>query len=299
MFNTNFGIEIEMTGITRSNASKVVAEYLGGVVVDAENSYYTYKVKAQDGRLWTFTRDGSIDVRRNDGTLLSDAYSTELVSPILNYDKDIETLQEIIRVLRRNGACVNESCGIHIHLDGKGHTAQTIKNFVNLIYARNDLFYDALAVNERRKRFCKRLDEKLVSKLDRMSNPTLEEIENAWYEESDINERRDRHYNSSRYHFLNLHSFFHGHGTIELRGFNSTLHAGIIRSYICLALALNNQALTAKFISKSKPQVENQKFAMRIYLNRIGLVGEEFKNVRKHLLENLKGNSAWRFKEAA
>ena len=56
---------------------------------------------------------------------------------------------------------------------------------------------------------------------------------------------RIKHYHSSRYHFLNLHSFFTGNHTVELRGFNSELHAGKIRSYIVLALALNNQALRA------------------------------------------------------
>lgn len=112
-------------------------------------------------------------------------------------------------------------------------------------------------------------------------------------------ESRDRHYHSSRYHFLNLHSFFSGHHTVELRGFNSELHAGKIRSYIVLALALNNQALTQKSASSKRPQVENEKFAMRTYLNRIGLIGDEFKNCREHLCKHLDGNAAWRFRAAA
>lgn len=66
---------------------------------------------------------------------------------------------------------------------------------------------------------------------------------------------------------------------IELRGFNSTLsHAGVVRSYIVLALALNNQDLTQKCASSKKPQVDNEKFAFRTYLNRIGFIGEDYKN---------------------
>ena len=103
----------------------------------------------------------------------------------------------------------------------------------------------------------------------------------------------------SRYHFLNLHSFFNGVGTVELRGFNGTLHAGKIRSYIVLALAINNQALTQKSASTKKPQLENPKFAMRTWLNRIGLIGEEFKNCREHLTKHLEGSAAWRFRRAA
>ena len=104
----------------------------------------------------------------------------------------------------------------------------------------------------------------------------------------------------AKHNFVNLHSFFHGNGTVELRvfnsGFNGNLHAGVIRSYVVLALALNNQALTQKSASSRKPQTENEKFAMRVYLNRIGFIGEEFKNCREHLCCHLSGNSAWRYR---
>ena len=86
---------------------------------------------------------------------------------------------------------------------------------------------------------------------------------------------------------------------MELRGFNSELHAGKIRSYIVLALALNHQALTQKCASAKKPQTENEKFAMRTYLNRIGFIGEEFTNCREHLTASLDGSAAWRFRAAA
>ncbi len=94
---------------------------------------------------------------------------------------------------------------------------------------------------------------------------------------------------------MNLHSFFHGHHTVELRGFNGTLHAGKIRAYIVLALALNNQALTQKNARYKKVQEENERFAMRTYLNRIGFIGDEFKNCREHFYQHLSGNAAWRY----
>ncbi len=83
--------------------------------------------------------------------------------------------------------------------------------------------------------------------------------------------------------------------TIELRGFNSELHAGKTRAYIVFALAMNHQALTQKSASYRKVQEENEKFAMRVYLNRIGFIGEEFKSCRQHLYEHLDGNAAWRY----
>jgi hypothetical protein len=69
--------------------------------------------------------DGSIHCQRIEGgrkVAAGREYSVELVSPILTYQEDIETLQELVRKLRKAGAFTNTSCGIHIHLDGAEHT---------------------------------------------------------------------------------------------------------------------------------------------------------------------------------
>ena len=42
-------------------------------------------------------------------------------------------------------------------------------------------------------------------------------------------------------------------------------------------------------------QEENEKFAMRVYLNRIGFIGPEYKNYREHLYKHLDGSAAWRY----
>ena len=49
-----------------------------------------------------------------------------------------------------------------------------------------------------------------------------------------------------------------------------------------------------KRINASKTQTDNPKFAMRVFLIRLGMVGAEFKTTRKILLRNLKGSSAFR-----
>ncbi len=279
MLNAKFGIEIEFTGITREKAAKVAAKFLEGEYIEGGTYYDVKKVKAPDGRIWEFAYDGSIrtQVSRSGRRVNANRdYSVEIVSPILTYRKDIDTdtLQELVRRIRKAGAFTNSSCGIHIHLDGSTHTPRSIRNFVNIIASRNDLFYKALEIKNERMRYCKRMDDILVEKMNRKKPKTMREIENIWYE--GYSESRSRHYHNSRYHFLNLHSFFRRNRTVELRGFNSVLHAGKIRSFIVLSLAINNQALTQKSASSKKPQVENEKFAMRTYLNRIGLIGEEF-----------------------
>lgn len=300
MLNTRFGIEVEFTGITRKQAAQAAAEFLGSRIESGSDYYNTQKVMAQDGRIWKFMSDGSIQTQKKENGQTAAAgseYSVELVSPILSYREDIETLQELIRILRKAGGFTNSSTGIHVHLDGSNHTPRSIRNFINIIASKNDLFYKSLDIEPGRVRFCKALDAKLVDKINRKKPKTMAQIESIWYE--GYNESRDRHYHNSRYHFLNLHSFFTGNHTVELRGFNSELHAGKVRAYIILALALNNQALTQICASSRKNQTENEKFAMRTYLNRIGFIGEEFKNCRVHLCSKLDGNSAWRFRVAA
>lgn len=299
MFTSRFGIEIEFTGITRNEAAKVAADYLNGTVTHTGDYYDTKKVTTTDGRVWKIMSDSSISCQKKQGrqkVVATRDYSVELVSPILTYQEDIETLQELVRQLRHAGGFVNNSCGIHIHLDGSDHTPRSIRNFVNIIASKNDLFYKALQIAPERMSYCKKMDSLLVEKLNRSKSKTMEAIESLWYE--GYSESTSRHYHSSRYHFLNLHSFFTGNHTVELRGFNSELHAGKIRSYIVLALALNRQALTQKCASAKKPQVENEKFAMRTYLNRIGFIGEEFANCREHLTAHLDGSAAWRFRAA-
>lgn len=138
-----------------------------------------------------------------------------------------------------------------------------------------------------------KMDAYLVERINKKKPKNFAQLEDIWY--AGYGQSRNGHYHNSRYHFLNLHCFFHGNHTVELRGFNSELHAGKIRAYIVFALAMNHQALTQKSASYRKVQEENEKFAMRVYLNRIGFIGEEFKSCRKHLYEHLDGNAAWRY----
>ena len=60
MLEARFGIEIEMTGITRKKAAEALAGFFGTEAEYAGTSYETYTVKDRDGRTWKMMRDGSI-----------------------------------------------------------------------------------------------------------------------------------------------------------------------------------------------------------------------------------------------
>lgn len=76
--------------------------------------------------------------------------------------------------------------------------------------------------------------------------------------------------------------------------FNSTLHAGEVKSYIQLCLAISHQALVQQRAMRTKTQSDNEKYTFRTWLLRLGMIGDEFKTARQHLLKNLDGNIAWK-----
>ena len=289
MRSQNFGIEIEMTGLTRAAAAQLLAGYFGTQATHVGGSYDAYTVRDAQNRQWKLVSDASIRCFCGGQRTTGSAYAVELVSPICQY-ADIETLQEIIRKLRAGGAKVNDTCGIHIHVDASAHTPQTLRNIVNIMAAKEDLLYKALQVQVSRERYCQKTDTRFLDELNQLRPRTMEDVEWLWYDGSS---NRHIHYDDSRYHALNLHSVF-SKGTIEFRLFNSTLHAGEVKSYVQLCLAISHQALVQHSASRIKTQPENEKYTFRTWLLRLGLIGDEFKTARKHLLKHLEGNIAWR-----
>ena len=292
--NQKFGIEIEMTGLTRARAAKAVAQHFNTTVEHLGGSYDTYIIRDNQNRKWKIVSDASIQCYKKDGTIASNLYSVELVSPICEYE-DIPTIQQLVRELRSAGGICNQSTGIHIHINAATYDAQKLRNFVNIVASKEEMLYKALQVDYDRQRYCRKTDQDFLEKLNARKPRTLNALQNIWYNGSDGSHM---HYHNSRYRLLNLHSVF-SKGTVEFRAFNSTLHAGVIRSYLVLCLAISNQALQQKSAQCKATQSSNEKYTFRTWILRLGLNGEEFKNCRKHLLEHLDGCIAWKNPEDA
>lgn len=294
--NQLFGVEVEMTGITREKAARLVAEVLRTTPSHPEsNCYHTRTIADQAARKWKIMRDSSIEAIRNDGTSEPlDEYRVEFVTPPLNYS-DIELLQNIIRKLRENGAKAHSSCGIHIHVDGANHTAVSLRRLVNFMTARQDLIYEALQIGDRESNWCHKLNKTLLDAMKKDKNLTKEKAEEIWYSRANdgyCGGIDHQHYNATRYHGVNLHSFF-TKGTVEFRLFNSTLHAGKIEAYIQFCLAVSAWAITSQekivFRSMDGYTPEQKVTIMRnILTHRLGLYGDEFKTCRLHLMTPLK-----------
>lgn len=278
-----------MTGLTRCAAAKIIAGHFGSEAVHVGGGYDSYTVRDEQNRQWKIMSDASIHCRNRRNESAGREYSVEFVSPICRYE-DIETIQEIVRKLRTGGAKVNDSCGIHVHVDASSHSPKTLRNIVNIMASKEDLLYKTLKVDVAREHYCQKADTRFLDQLNQRKPKSMSEVERLWYNGST---GRYSHYDDTRYHALNLHSVF-SKGTIEFRLFNSTLHAGEVKSYIQLCLAISHQALVQKGASRTKTQTSNEKYTFRTWLLRLGLIGDEFKTARMHLLKNLDGNIAWR-----
>ena len=292
-----FGVEIEMTGITRCSAAKAIQKVLGGSIDHVGGSYDKYTVGDNKGRRWQIVFDSSIYARKKNGCSASDLYKVEMNSPILEFE-DLDMLQQVIRALREAGAITGPDydCGTHIHIDAADYTPQQIRNLVNLWSSKEDYLWDALQVSSDRSTYCKKINRDFVAKLNKKKPITMDKIEDLWYEETSYS--RGAHYNPTRYHALNLHSFFQ-HGHYEIRACNASLHAGEVKAQILLALAISNAAVTKKYCSPAVSHSDNMRYSFRVFLLNLGFIGDEYKNYRAHLLKHLSGNIAWRHPEDA
>jgi hypothetical protein len=298
MKDQRFGIEIEFTGITREDAAKITARYFGTQAHFDGTFYDVYSALDMQGRKWKFVSDSSISAEKKSGQSVISAdseYRVELVSPICRYE-DIPDIQELVRKLREAGAFSNKSCGIHVHVDASPFDANSLRNITNIMASKEDLIYKALQVDVSREHsYCKKTDLSWLEELNRRKPKTHEAVSRIWYSQNrDSIHGNHEHYHDSRYHCLNLHSVF-TKGTVEFRLFNSDIqHAGKVKAYIQLSLAITAQALNQTSASRIKTQTSNEKYTFRTWLLRLGLIGDEFKTARKHLLEHLDGCIAWR-----
>jgi hypothetical protein len=298
MKNQTIGVEIEMNSITRKKAAELVADFFGTRAWNAasEYGYSTWACKDTSGRIWKFQKDVSIDG--------PDDEKCEMVTPILKYE-DIDALQEIIRILRKAGAKSDATrmCGVHIHIGANGHTPKTMRNLTNIMASHESLLAESLEIDRSRiGRYCKTVDPRFLTALNKKKPSTMSGFADVWYRSQNEDYGRTQHYNGSRYHMLNFHATF-TKGTIEFRlfqfdapkdGKQNGLHAGQLKSYIQLCLALSQMAKEAKGASPKPQQNENPKYAMRTWLLRLGFIGEEFATAREFLTKRLSGDASFR-----
>lgn len=290
----NFGVEIELTGITRERAAAVIAQHYGTASRYDGGCYCTYSAKDTKHRTWKAMRDRSIRCERKNASghtvSASMEYSCEVVTPILQYE-DIEDLQAIVRELVAEGAMANSSCGIHVHVDGARHTPESLTRLLNFAVGRQDLIYEALQIGARENQWCHKVSRELLKAMKRDGIQSRTMAEQTWYSRANDGYTGGvdhQHYNSTRYHGINLHAFW-TKGTVEFRLFNGTTHAGKIKAYVQFCLGMSAWAIECDhddlFFRNISGYTAEQKAAImkRVLIRRLGMSGKEFATARQHL----------------
>ena len=155
------------------------------------------------------------------------------------------------------------------------HTGATLRNLVNLIYSRGPLINKATGGHFS-------VNEGLVETLkDDRCTYTRANFFRA------VADYEDQHGKS-------LYGLTITPEAVSFTGFGEAADVDHLRAYGHLAVMMNNQALHQKRIQAKAVDAANEKYAMRIWLVRIGMDGDEFKQTRKILMEKLTGHSAFR-----
>ncbi|MCP3893276.1 MAG: amidoligase enzyme [Bacteroides sp.] len=196
-FNRRFGIEIEAYNCTRETLARELSEAGINVAVEGYNH--------ATANHWKLVTDSS----------LSGCNTFELVSPILEGESGLQELQKICWVLDYCDVKVNDSCGLHIHMDAANFTLSTWKNLA-ITYKHLESVIDSFMPGSRRNnRFCQGLTA--ISDQKILSAESLTEMQRA--------------FGNTRYRKLNLESYAR-HRTVEFRQHSGTTNFTKMENWI-------------------------------------------------------------------
>ena len=82
--------------------------------------------------------------------------------------------------------------------------------------------------------------------------------------------------------------------TVSFHWFTEMPEPEAVKAYTHFIAALGKMSRDLKRISATEKEVDNEKYAFRCFLLRLGFIGSEYKAERKILLQNLSGNSSWK-----
>ena len=176
-------MEIEACNCTRDRLARELTA--AGISVQVEGYNHTDHTDH-----WKLVTDASLNGNN----------TFELVSPILHGEQGLEELEKVCWVLDLCDAKVNDSCGLHVHMDAAEFDLATWKNLI-LTYKRLEGVIDRFMPRSRRNnRYCKGLTAVTEATINRAAN---------------IGQLRAA-FNNNRYHKVNLEAYAR-HRTVEFR----------------------------------------------------------------------------------
>ena len=256
-------IHYNVTGNERKALVKVIAETTG-----AKAEYKGMPTAAYEIDYFTVTKDGTLEFSDR-----SDSEEVEVVLEALAA-AGFEGIGETVEATEEN----HDAVELTVTLPMARHTGTSLRNLINLIYTREGLLNKALGTAFRvDEGLIKTLqDDACVLTLDRLFE-TVEAYENHHGKAADgLCIERDK---------------------LTFSTLPETEDPDVLRTFTTLCAMMNKQALTQHRIQAKAVSADNEKYAMRIWLLRLGMNGPEYKDERRILMQNLSGNCAFRTEE--
>lgn len=141
----------------------------------------------------------------------------------------------------------------------EGHSINTLKNLINMIYSKQLLIKRAFEIDKNL------VEEDTIERLN--GSKTIKEFKDILVSE-------------------NI--------KIEDENITFTINTDLVRAATLFFGLLNEKSKELKYASSKPIETDNEKYTFRTWLNSLGMIGDEYKETRKELLKNLDGNSAFR-----
>jgi len=247
-----------ISGIPRKETAGIIAAHFGIEVRYKGAPGFEYTAKDGEGSEWRIVKGGKV------------------VTPELTAE-NLDRALDVFAALAGAGAGA-DGCAASVILPIAGHNGVTLRNLVNIITSKQALIFKSLGIDER---FA--FTQEFIDRLNQTRLNTVED-------------------------FLEIAASCGGDeaspgivftgDSISFKWFTSTLDPEYIKAYIQFAQAVNRQAKAQKHSTPRPTKSENEKYAFRVWLLRLGFIGEEYKTARKLFLSRLDGNGAFRTEEA-
>lgn len=264
----------------RKEMVKKLGEHFGVKPKYMSAPSFDYELRTEE-EVYTIDRHGGITKRDGESILLESILSqqvTEEPGEVKELDLTVEQIKKEQPAGKAQSApqkkLADELNGIEVKLNMEGHTPSSLKNIINMIYSKERLIMMAFETEEAF------MDDGFAEELDKIEVAGPEDLKK---EIENLGEDR-----CPGFH-LDLEE-----KTFTFRLQRSNLDAERIRAFQDLCILIATYARTLKRASYRQAQEDNPKYALRTWLIRIGMNGEQYKETRKTLMKNLEGSGAYR-----
>ncbi|WP_139903995.1 virulence-related protein [Clostridium thermarum] len=253
----------------------VKAKYLGA-------PSFAYEVAIKE-KICTIDKEGKILTASGEDLLpeelLNEAFETdseEIEAAVDATPLEENTSENKSEVNSSEEVRSSETMSYELKLPMEGHNAKTLRNLINMIYAKQPLIKKALGAD------AEILTEEFVYDINQVPMETVEEFQNAL--------EQIENYSGQGIQFDFDEKTF---------AFKLELEPAKVDAAINLLALVNKNALAQNYASFKVKHTTNEKYTFRTWLLRLGMIGDEYKKARKELLRSLSGNGAFKEKGKA